>query len=197
MGASCTDICQHRYTHRWVYAAREHPLSKMLHLWLTGGANGEPCLRYQCFAQKTRLYLALVPSASQVERVQTSYCPLAALSAFPCSDSPAPQVPGGCTQRVPTPGCPRPAYPQRGCWLPAGRVSGAPARCDADKVLHRQGGPGRPGGVGALPGLQVKGLPVLILVLIRPYEVLLVLRVHPTVGVIIACAQKASEVQSQ
>ena len=72
---------------------------------------------------------------------------------------------------------------------PAGQVSAPP---NADKVLHSQGRPGCPGRVGVLPVLHVECLPVLVVILVRPYEVLLVLRVHPAVGVVVACAQGAS-----
>lgn len=61
-----------------------------------------------------------------------------------------------------------------------------------DKVRHCQGRPGCPVGVGVLPVCQAICLPVILVVLIRPYEVLLVLRVHLTVGIIIACTQLAS-----
>ena len=48
-------------------------------------------------------------------------------------------------------------------------------------------------GAGGAPGWQVvdECLPVLVLV-IRPHEILLVLRIHPAVGVVVPCDQLAS-----
>ncbi len=60
-----------------------------------------------------------------------------------------------------------------------------------DKVGHCQGRSGCPVGVGVLPVCHVVRLPVFVVLLVRPYEVLLVLRVHPTVGVVIPCTQPA------
>ena len=61
-----------------------------------------------------------------------------------------------------------------------------------DKVRHCQGRPGGPVRVGVVPVRHAVCLPIILVVLIRPYEVLLVLRVHLTVGVVIACTQLAS-----
>ena len=70
----------------------------------------------------------------------------------------------------------------------SGAVAGSPAR-----AASSEGSAGCPGRRGGAPGWQVvdERLPVLVLV-IRPHEILLVLRIHPAVRVIVPCAQLAS-----